>query len=145
MEHHHENVSEKLLTTQGGYRDSADLLRSRLCMLSGQDRLLMTMYWENGISLRQISRLSGIKWTTLDRRIKKLTQRLMEGEYITCLRNSNGFNKTEKAVAKDYFLCGLSMRKIADKRHLTYYRTRKTLRKIRQFLDPAGCESSQAD
>ena len=137
MKQHQENVSEELLAAKGGYRDRADLLRSRLCMLSGQDRLLMTMYWENGISIRQISRLTGISRSTIDRRLNKLTRRLMKGEYIIYLRNSKKFNKKEMAIAKDYILLGKSMKKIAEKRETSYYHVRNILGNIKHFLETA--------
>lgn len=145
MEKLRENVSEELLTSKSKYRDKADLLCRRLCMLSGEDKLLMTMYWENGISLRQISRLTGVSWVRIARRINKLTERLMNGEYITCLRKRNRFTKREMAIAKDYFLLGLSMKKIARKNHWSYYSVRKTIIKIQRLLGPVGIDPLKAD
>ncbi len=138
----HEGCLEAELKAKGRYRDRVDLLRSRLCMLSGEDKLLMKMYWENGISLRQISRLAGISWVKIARRIHKLTERLMDGKYITCLRNRSRFTKREMDIAKDYFLLGISMREIADKQHWSYYHVRKTILKIQRLLEPVSSESS---
>jgi predicted DNA-binding protein YlxM (UPF0122 family) len=137
------NIPEELLTVKEKYRDRADLLRNRLDMLSGKDKLLMKMYWENGNSLRQISRLAGVNRATIGRRINKLTERLMEGQYITCLRNRNRFTKREMAIAKDYFMLGMSMKKIADKRNRSYYQVRQTLEKIQRLLATASTESSE--
>jgi len=138
----YENVVEAAPKARSEYRDRIDLLRRRLSLLSGKDKLLMTMYWEKGISLRQISRLAGISRATIARRIHKLTERLMEGEYIACLRNSNRFTKTEMAIAKDYFLPGLSVKKIADKQHWSCYRVCKTIKKIQRLLATVSSESS---
>ena len=137
------NIPEELLTAKDKYRDRADILRNRLDMLSGKDKLLMKMYWENGNSLRQISRLAGVNRTTIARRIYKLTERLMEGQYITCLRNRNRFTKREMAIAKDYFMLDMSMKKIAEKRHLSFYHVRQTLEKIQQLLVRVSTESSE--
>ncbi len=137
------NIPEELLTAKEKYRDRADLLRNRLDMLSGKDKLLMKMYWENGNSLRQISRLAGVNRATIGRRINKLTERLMEGQYITCLRNRNRFTKREMAIAKDYFMLGMSMKKIADKRNWSYYQVRQTLEKIQRLLATVSTESSE--
>jgi predicted DNA-binding protein YlxM (UPF0122 family) len=137
------NIPEELLTAKEKYRDRADLLRNRLDMLSGKDKLLMKMYWENGNSLRQISRLAGVNRATIGRRINKLTERLMEGQYITCLRNRNRFTKREMAIAKDYFMLGMSMKKIADKRNRSYYQVRQTLEKIQRLLATVSTESSE--
>ncbi len=143
MEGIRKNIPEELLTAKEKYRDRADLLRNRLDMLSGKDKLLMKMYWENGNSLRQISRLAGVNRATIGRRINKLTERLMEGQYITCLRNRNRFTKREMAIAKDYFMLGMSMKKIADKRNRSYYQVRQTLEKIQRLLATVSTESSE--
>ena len=116
------------------YRDRIDLLRSRVNLLTGKDKLLMTMYLENSNSFRQMARLAGVNETRIARRIHKVTKRLIDGEYITCLRNRKKFTKTEMAIAKDYFLLGLSMKKIAGKRRCSYYHVRKTLKKIQRLV-----------
>ena len=116
------------------YRDRLDLLRSRVNLLTGKDKLLMTMYLENSNSFRQMARLAGVNETRIARRIHKVTKRLIDGEYITCLRNRKKFSKTEMAIAKDYFLLGLSMKKIAGKRRRSYYRVRETLKKIQRLV-----------
>ena len=130
----YENVSQAKLGATGKYRNGVDMLRQRLSMLRGEDKLLMTMYWENGNSLRQISKLAGVNRATIARRIHKLTKRLMEGQYITCLRNRNRFTKREMAVAKDYFMLGMSIKKIAGKKQWSSYRVRQTLSKIKRLL-----------
>ncbi len=116
------------------YRDRIDLLRSRVNLLTGKDRLLMTMYLENTNSFRQMARLAGVNETSIARKIHKVTKRLIDGEYITCLRNRDKFSKRELAVAKDYFLLGLSMKKIAGKQRWSYYHVRETLKKIQRLV-----------
>ncbi len=134
MEAIHSNISEVTLRIKNEYRDRIDLLRSRVNLLTGQDRLLMTMYLENGNSFRQMARLAGVNEANIARRIHKVTKRLIDGEYITCLRNRDKLTDTELAVAKSYFLTGLSIRKIAAKKHFTYYRIRQTLKKIQRIV-----------
>ena len=92
------------------------------------------MYLERGNSIRQIARVAGVVDTVIARRIRKLTKRLLDGEYITCLRNQSKFTKTELAIAKDYFLLGLSIKTVAAKHRVTYYRARETVRKIRRLI-----------
>ena len=134
MEKIYENMSEAAPKARREYRDRVDLLRLRLSLLSGKDKLLMTMYLENANSFRQMARLAGVNESSIGRRIHRVTKRLIDGEYITCLRNRNRFTKTEMAIAKDHFLRGLSMKKIAGKRHWSYYRVRKTLIKIKRLV-----------
>ncbi|MHC4587580.1 MAG: sigma-70 RNA polymerase sigma factor region 4 domain-containing protein [Planctomycetota bacterium] len=137
------NLSEAGLKAQDESRDKVDLIRQRLSMLSGVDRLLMTMYWENGNSLQQISKLAGLNRRSIARRIHKITERLIEGQFIDCLRYRNKFTHSEMTIAKDYFLLSLSMKKIAEKRHLSFYHVRKTLEKVQQILATVSTESSE--
>ncbi len=115
-------------------RDRIDLLASRMDLLKGKDKALMTMYLQNGNSFRQMARLMGINEATISRRIHKVTKRLLDGEYITCLRNSKSFSRAEINISRDYFVGGLSMRKIAAKNNCSYYQVRKTLKKIQNLV-----------
>ena len=130
----HENIPQGGIKDRVEYRDRIDLLRSRVGLLTGKDKVLMTMYMENGNSFRQMARLSGVNEARIARRIHKVTKRLINGEYITCLRNRDKFSSGELDIAKDYFLAGLSIKKIATKRNSTYYGVRKTLKKIQGII-----------
>ncbi|MFA5239415.1 MAG: hypothetical protein WC476_06880 [Phycisphaerae bacterium] len=130
----HENISQVGIKDRVEYRDRIDLLRSRVGLLTGKDRVLMTMYMENGNSFRQMARLSGVNEASIARRIHKVTKRLINGEYITCLRNRDRLSRDELDIAKDYFLTGLSIKKIATKRDSTYYSVRKALKKIQGII-----------
>ena len=134
MEKIHTNISGEKVKSSNVFRDRIDLLRSRAELLTGKDRVLMTMYLKNGTSFRQMARLIGVNEASVARRIYKITQRLIDGEYITCLRNRDKFTLVEMRVSRDYFLGGLSMRKIAVKHGLTYYRVRQTLKKIERLV-----------
>jgi predicted DNA-binding protein YlxM (UPF0122 family) len=111
--------------------DTLDLLRKRVGLLAGKDKVLMTMYLENGASFRQLAKLAGVSEATIARRIRRLTDRLTNGGYITCLRTRVKFSEAELSIAKDYFLTGLSTRKIAASRHCTRYNVRKTIKRIK--------------
>ena len=109
-------------------------LSSRVDLLTGKDKLLMTMYIRNGNSFRQMARLAGVNEAHIARRIRKIMKRLLDGKYITCLRNRDQFTTTEMTISKDYFLLGLSIKKITAKRHFSYYRVRQTLQKIKAVI-----------
>ena len=134
MERIHKNISHGRLKVKNNYRDRIDLLRSRVGLLTGKDKLLMTMYLKNGNSFRQMARLVGVNEATIARRIHKVTKRLIDGEYITCLRSRDKFTSAEMNIAKDYFLLGVSITKIAGKRHFSRYVVRKALKKIQQLV-----------
>jgi DNA-directed RNA polymerase specialized sigma subunit len=72
------NLSEEGLKEQAECRDRVDLIRQRLSMLNGEDKLLMTMYWENGNTFRQIGRLAGVSRLSIARRIRKQIHNLPE-------------------------------------------------------------------
>ena len=130
----HSNISQNKLDNKKKNRAQIDLLRSRLNHLDGKDRLLMTVYLENGNNTFQISRLTGMCRTSIARRINILTMRLLDGRYIDCLRNRRKFNKHQLAIAKDYFLTGLSIKKITLKRKRSRYRVTETIKKIKSIL-----------
>jgi len=134
MEKIHKNILHSTLTAKNACRDRIDLLRSRVSLLTGKDKVLMTMYLENSNSFRQMAWLTGVNETSIARRIHKVTKRLIDGKYITCLRNRDKFTEAEMDIAKDCFLLGLSMKKITKKRDITYYRVRKTLKKIQWLV-----------
>ena len=140
MEAIHQNISDERKEAKNGYRDRIDLLRSRVEMLSGKDRLLMTMYLENGNSFRQMARLAGVNETSIARRIYKVAKRLIDSEYIMCLRNRDKFTNSEMEVARDYFLSGLSIKRISHKRCSTYYSVRRTLKKIQKLVEIIGAD-----
>jgi len=92
------------------------------------------MYIEHAVSIRQIARIRGVSEASVARRIRAITKRLTDGLYIDCLRNRDKLNGRQLAVAKDYYLMGLSMRQIAAKRRRSYYRVREALNEIRSIV-----------
>jgi predicted DNA-binding protein YlxM (UPF0122 family) len=134
MKRVHENIAGQKTNIKGQHRSGIELLRSRLNLLSGTDKLLMTMYIEHGNSIRQIARIRGVSETRVARRIRSITKRLTDGPYIDCLRNRDKLTSRQLAVAKDYYLLGMSMRRIAAKRRWSYYRVRDILNEIQSIV-----------
>ncbi len=130
----HNNISQKSLQARNEVRDRIDLLRSRATLLTGKDRLLMTMYLDNANTFRQMARLAGVNEANIARRIHKIIKRLIDGEYITCLRNREIFSNAEMVIAKQYLLLGWSIRKIASEQGCSYYRAHKSLKKIQRLV-----------
>lgn len=119
------------------HRKSADILRNRLDLLDGDDRVLMRMYVEAGSSFRQMARLAGVNEVTVARRIRSTTRRLVNGQYLNCLRHREKLTAIELDIAKDYYLKALPMKGISARRGWTYYRTQRTICKIRRLLGEA--------
>ena len=122
------------------FADEIDLLRSRAQILNGKDRALMKMYFEKGSSFGQMAKLAGVNEVTIARRIHKLTRRLVNGEYISFVRNRRGFNLQEQAIARDHYVMGLAQKQIAEKRNTSVYRVRKVQEKIQRLIKtyPSG-------
>jgi len=121
----------------GGYQDQIDLLRNRVKLLTGKDKLLVTMYIDNGNSFRQMAQLVGVNEGTIARRIHKLVKRLIDNEYALCLQNRDRFNAGQMSIAKDHFLTGLSLRKIAIRRRVSCYKIRQSIREMRWEIQKA--------
>ncbi len=128
----HDSLLREMLETKAECRNRIELLRRRVNLLKGKDKLLMTMYLDNSNSFRQMSRLAGIDETSISRRIVRIIKRLIDGKYIICLQNRDKLTARELVIAKEYFLLGLSVKKIAARRRWTYYQTYKTIKKIQQ-------------
>lgn len=124
-----------------GYQDQIDLLRNRVKLLTGKDKLLVTMYLDNGNSFRQMAQLVGVNEGTIARKIRKLVKRLIDNEYALCLQNRARFNAGQLSIAKDHFLTGLSIRKIALRRKVSYYRIRQSIREMRWEIQQAEVRS----
>ncbi len=137
-----EEAPETRLQARTQRRDHTDLLRSRLCLLEGKEKVMMTMYVENGNSFRQIARLLGVSEASISRRIHALMKRLVDGEYITCLRARGKLNPDQIRIARDYFLLGLSVSNVAAKRCTSCYRVRQTIKKIQRL---AGTTNGSAN
>lgn len=127
------DISDELISAQDG-RNEVDVLLMRVNLLRGPDRALMKMYFEQGSSYGQIAALLGVDEYKISRRIRRITKRLMDGRYLICLRNRASFSAFEMAIAKDYFVRGLSIKKIAQKRRSSFYATRMVLLDIEARL-----------
>jgi len=119
--------------TEADFKDRIDLLRSRVGLLTGRDRALMQMHLDNSGTFSQMARIASVNEANVARRIHKLIRRLLDGQYITCLRNRDKFTQEQIEMARDYFVDGLAMREIADRHETTYYEVRKTMKKIQRL------------
>ncbi len=113
--------------------DRIDLLRCRAGLLTGKDGALVQMYLNGTGTLNQMARLAGVNEANVARRIHKLVRRLLDGQYITCLRSRDKFSDVQIEMARDYFVDGLPMMEIADRHETTYYEVRKTMKKIQRL------------
>ena len=130
MEANYDGLSNVETDLRKHKREQVDVLRGRIELLEGKDRAMMEMYLEQGNSLKQIAELLGVNATSLARRIRKLSDRLTRGTYLQCRRHEGLFSEAELSLAKDYFLRGVNMRRIARNRKMRYHKVREKIRRI---------------
>ena len=115
-------------------RDNVELLRRRICLLDGKDRMLMSMYFQNGSSCYQIARLLGVCDATITRRIRKLTEHLIGEPFQRYRQFRKQFDSLHKDIARDHFLMALSIQQIAEKRNYSFYKVRTALKEIKSII-----------
>ena len=86
-----------------------------------------------GSSFRRISGIAGVNEATIARRISKISKRLMDATYITCLRNSDILGEKNVQIACDLLVRGMSHRQIARRRDISLYRVRKAIAEVSRF------------
>ena len=118
---------------EAAFKDRIELLRSRVGLLAGRDRALMQMYLDNSGTFSQMARIASVNEANVSRRIHKLIRRLLDGQYITCLRNRDKFTQEQIEMARDYFVDGLPMSEIANRHETTYYTVRQTMKLIQRL------------
>ena len=116
-------------------RKRLNIIRSRLYLLEKQDRMIMSMYIDNGLSLRQLALLFDTSPSSISRRIKKIAFELTKGDFISCLKKKDVFTHSEMTIAKDYFVTGLSIKQIAERENTSFYQIRELITEIRQTLN----------
>ena len=116
-----------------GFRDLAELLEHRLEFLTLRDRQIMTMWIRQGVSLHQIALLTNSHPSSVSRRVRRLSARLLRGAFIDCLRNRVHFTDEQLAIARQRFLLKLPIKTIAQNCKCTPYRVRLVLSQIHKI------------
>jgi predicted DNA-binding protein YlxM (UPF0122 family) len=115
------------------FDDRLDIIRSRAGLLTGTDKTLMQVYLDNSGTFRQMSRIAGVNEASVSRRIHKLIRRLLDGQYITCLRNRKYLTDKQVEIARDYFVEGLPMSEIARRHEISIYAVKKAMKRIQRL------------
>lgn len=110
-----------------------DRLRAQAYLLGDEDRALLAMYLDAGSSVRQIARLTAMSPSTISRRIRRIIRRLLNDLYSVCLRHRHRFSDLELAITRDYFIRGLSARRISREHDVSYYSVLTAIEKARGF------------
>lgn len=114
-------------------REYAERIWARAHLLTNRDRALLALHVDAGNSFHQIARLLGVRPTTIARRIRKITERLVDQTYPLCARSPERFAELELSIIRDFFVRGLSMAEISRAHGVSYYRARATVQKAEAF------------
>jgi DNA-directed RNA polymerase specialized sigma24 family protein len=114
-------------------RDVVEVLRARLDLLGGEDRVLLKMYLDAGSSFDEIAKLTGMNRSSVCRRIHRMIYRLYDETYVRCEADRASFSAPELAVVRDHLVRGLSLKQICRDHNLCYYRARTIVQKARRF------------
>ena len=128
------DISDSAKQSWKNQREQFDLVRERINLLKGREKIIMSMYLEKGNSIRQIARLMDVNEMKVSRKIQKLTHTLSEGTFIKCMKKADMLSKQEMSIARDYFLNGRSIRHIANKYNWSFYRVRQKLQEIKHNI-----------
>jgi Mor family transcriptional regulator len=129
----HENLDKGNLRASASTREQLEQLRSKVGLLAKDDRLLITMYLDNGNSFRQIGQLTGVNEVTVARRIDKIIHRLMNEHFETVLNNRDKLTRRQMKIARDYFLRGIAIRDLKTKYRMSYHQVYQILKNIRKL------------
>lgn len=113
-------------------RIAIDTLRLRADHLKGAERALIKMYLD-GCSYRQIADLLGINETSVLRRVRRITQRLLDDKYRFLMGFCENLSSFELAVGKDYFICGISQQGISERRLCSLYSVKKAIERVKRY------------
>lgn len=111
-----------------------ELFQLRSKLLSGEDKALMQMIFDNGTTFDQIAKLTGQNASTISRRFKNLLQKLIARELVTLLNQRKNFDTSDISIVQEYYLRGQSQKAIAQKLSISLYRVRNTLGTVRSIV-----------
>lgn len=95
----------------------------------------MKMFWRQNCSPEQIARIERVSPSAMRRRIKRLTQRILDGRYVCFIRQRERFSLEQMAMAYDIYILGMGYRGLARKYGLEVWQARKTVNQFQDWLD----------
>ncbi len=115
------------------WRTQVDLLDRRAHLLDRQDRALLQMHLEAGLSFHEMARWTGLSPSTVCRRIHRMIHRLADPTYVICMGNARHFRPQELEMIRDHFVRGLSLACVRRRHRLGHRRLRRIIAKARRI------------
>ncbi|MCC6423114.1 MAG: hypothetical protein IT447_06500 [Phycisphaerales bacterium] len=109
---------------------SSHHLLDRIRYLDEADQMLFTLIKQGTVSLRQISRLTGIHGGTLSRRVHRLANRLHDPVVASLIDHGKALRQEHRQLGIEHFLHGKSITQLAELHQMT----RREVARILTFL-----------
>lgn len=110
-----------------------ELVQIRGEVLSRQDQVFIEMILEKGMTHRQIACLLGCSETSVGRRVKRVIKKVLNSDYLMCLRHRDRLTVFQMRVARAYFVEDRSKKEIVGLLDTTLYQVEKAIDAIRRL------------
>lgn len=90
-----------------------ELILMRSESLLPADRALLDAYYARGVGAEDLARINGSAPRTIRRRVRTLSERVLDDAFVYVMRGIDRFAGTRRQVAKEVFLHGRSRREAA--------------------------------
>ena len=116
-------------------KEFSRLISSRLDWLQGRDRILAEMVYERGLSYRTVAELTGMRPSSISRRVRTIVRRLLSREYQRCLLRRSQLTFLQMSIARERFILGMSRAAISSRHQISLYSVDRHLRQLANLTD----------
>lgn len=118
-------MSDKWCHPRGQERGRVEVLIDRAKLLRPEDRVLVEQVYVNHARPVDLAQLQGVDRRVLERRLKRLLERVTSEEFLFVHSHLSSFDPAMKKVAKRVFLQGYSLRETATMTGMGLTRVRR--------------------
>lgn len=126
--------SGRRTTARSLRRDVADRVLDRSEWLDQADRALVAQVIGNGARTGDLARIAGVSPRTIQRRIAKLIDRLLDPEVVHVLREHQRWPAPTRSVALAVWVRGRTLRQAAAELRLSLHQVRQQLQLARGLM-----------
>jgi hypothetical protein len=118
-------------------RDIAEQIVRRSDWLSREDRFILKAVYEDGKSVTDIATLRGDDPRRLQRRVRKLVERVLSQKFAFVAAHKSAWTPTRRRVAEACVLQGLSLRRATASLKLTHHTVRRNYDAVNALYEAA--------
>lgn len=116
-------------------REALEVIVHRSGCLLPEDQAIMDACYSRGMQVSEIARLKGIDARVVQRRIKRLSARVISAEFAFVLSQENSWPPTRRRVARAVIIEGRTIRAAAKALGLSLHRVREHVHLIHALLN----------